>query len=341
MTLAELAEYINGEVKGNPSWNIDHVASVTSASENAVTFFVNHRALDDLHNTKAGAVLIAKEFINECPRNSVVVGSPYAAFAKVAELLHPRSSVSPGVHVNAVINDSAQVADTASIGPFCFIADDAIIGERTILGAHCTVGEGATIGDDCLLHERVTVCDKSVLGHRCNIMPGAVVGADGFGYAEEDDNWLKIPQLGRVIVGDDVDIGANTTIDRGSLDDTCIGHGVKLDNQIQIAHNVQIGEHTIMAGCAAVAGSAKIGKRCRFGGRASILGHLTIADDVHVTATSVVTRSISKPGIYSSTLAVQENCRWRKVAGRLHRLNELAERVRKLEKTTHNRQAGE
>ncbi len=332
MSLAELASRVDGELQGNAKLDIDRVASISSANEKALTFFVNGRAINDLRNTNAGAVLLTSEFLEHCKRDCVIVDNPYAAFAKAARLLHPRPEVSPGIHHSAIVSDSAKIAASAYVGPLCVIGDNSVLGERVSLGAHCTIGDDVTIDDDCLLHDRVAVRFGSSIGTRCEIMSGVVIGGDGFGYAEEGGEWLKIPQLGRVIIGDDVDIGANTTIDRGALDDTVIGNGVKLDNQIQIAHNVQIGEHTIMAGCAAVAGSARIGKRCRFGGRASILGQLEIVDDVYVNATSVVTRSIKQAGIYSSTIAAQENSRWQKVAGRLHRLNELAERVRKLEK---------
>ncbi|MDH3693725.1 MAG: UDP-3-O-(3-hydroxymyristoyl)glucosamine N-acyltransferase [Gammaproteobacteria bacterium] len=332
MKLTELAFHVNGEVKGDAEKKIDSVASISRARENSLTFFVKNRAVGDLRNTKAGVVLLTPEFSEQCECNRIVVDDPYAAFAKVARLLHPHPSVVSGIHASAIVSDSAEIAATASIGPLCVVGNNTVIGERVMLGAHCAIGANVTIGDDSRLHDRITICSDSVIGQRCEIMPGVVIGGDGFGYAEDDGKWLKIPQLGRVVIGDDVDIGANTTIDRAALDDTSIGDGVKLDNQIQIAHNVQIGEHTIMAGCTAVAGSASIGKRCRFGGHASILGQLEIVDDVYVNATSVVTRSIKTAGIYSSAIAVQENNRWQKVAGRLHRLNELAERVHKLEK---------
>jgi len=331
MKLTELASYVNGEVNGDAERKIDSVASISRARENALTFFVNSRAVSDLCNTKAGVVLLTPEFSQQCERNCIVVDNPYAAFAKVARLLHPRPSVVSGIHASAIVSDSAEIAATASIGPLCVVGNNTVVGERVMLGSHCAIGANVTIDNDSRLHDRVTICSDSVVGQRCEIMPGVVIGGDGFGYAEENSQWLKIPQLGRVVIGDDVDIGANTTIDRGALDDTSIGNGVKLDNQIQIAHNVEIGEHTIMAGCTAVAGSARIGRRCRFGGRASILGQLEIVDDVYINATSVVTRSIKKAGVYSSAITVQENNRWQKVAGRLHRLNELAERVHKLE----------
>jgi UDP-3-O-[3-hydroxymyristoyl] glucosamine N-acyltransferase len=248
------------------------------------------------------------------------------------ELFFPPSPVRAGIHASAVIEAGAVVHPTAEVGPGCHVAEGAVIGERVVLGSGCAIGAGSRIGDDSRLYPRVTVYHDCEIGRRAIVHSGAVIGADGFGMAPEQGRWRKIPQLGRVVIGDDVEVGANTTIDRGALDDTLIEEGVKLDNQIQIGHNVRVGAHSALAGCVGVAGSARIGRRCTIGGGAVILGHLELADDVHVSAASVVTRSLRQPGHYAGVYPLQSNDAWARNAARLRNLDDLAERLRALEK---------
>jgi UDP-3-O-[3-hydroxymyristoyl] glucosamine N-acyltransferase len=262
----------------------------------------------------------------------LVVSSPSAAFARVAGLLGPRPSHRQGIDSSAVIAGNCRIDDSAWIGPHCVLEEGAIIGAGTRLAAGCFVGKGSRIGRDGILHPNVVICHGVSIGDRAILHPGAVVGSDGFGLARDGEQWLKVPQLGGVLIGDDVEIGASTTIDRGALDNTVIGNGVKLDNQIQVAHNVHIGDHTVMAGCVGISGSARIGKRCMIGGGVGIVGHLDIADDVTVTGMTMVTQSITRPGVYSSGLPAQENTAWCRNAVRLRQLDELARRLQLLEK---------
>jgi UDP-3-O-[3-hydroxymyristoyl] glucosamine N-acyltransferase len=238
----------------------------------------------------------------------------------------------PRIHVTAVIEDGARIGADVDIGPFAVVGSGAHIGDRVVIGAHSSVGTGVALGADTVIGDSVHVHDRCIIGERCLIDAGAVIGGTGFGFLDGGDGWEAIPQVGRVRIGSDVYVGVNTTIDRGTLDDTVIGDGVKLDNQIQVAHNVVIGNDTIIAGCTGIAGSARIGSRCRIGGRVSILGHLEICDGVQINATSVVTRSLSTPGVYSSVVGVQSNERWRKNSARIHRLDELERRLRRCER---------
>jgi len=249
----------------------------------------------------------------------------------VADLLHPPSGFRPGVHPTAVVSPAAKVASTASIGPHAVVEAGAMIGEGVYIGAGCYVGAHATIGAKTRLVAHVVMGERCVAGNDCLFHPGAVIGSDGFGFAKDGEQWQKVPQLGRVVIGNKVEVGANTTIDRGALNDTVIGDGVKLDNQIQIAHNVRIGENTAIAACVGIAGSTIIGKRCTLGGQAGVTGHLEIVDDVHVTAGSLVTSSIAQPGVYSSSLKAEPVEKWRRNAARLHHLDEIVRRLAKLE----------
>ena len=260
-------------------------------------------------------------------RAALIADDPYVAFARIASLYERAPAAAPGVHASAVIGKGARVAASASIGPLCVIDAEAEIGEGAILGPHCIVGRACRVGAQSRLVARVTLVQNVTLGKRVLVHAGAVIGADGFGIAFAKDHWEKVPQLGGVVVGDDCEIGANTTIDRGALGDTVLEDDVRLDNQIQIAHNVFIGAHTAMAGCSAVAGSARIGRYCLIGGSAGILGHLEIADRVTVTAMSLVTHSLRESGEYSSGTPIQENRRWRRNAARFKHLDEFVRRV--------------
>jgi len=238
----------------------------------------------------------------------------------------------PGIHPTALVHAEAQVDPSAEVGPWCMVGAGSRIGARVLLGPHCTVGAQATLGDDVRLVARVTVCDGVSIGARSTLHPGAVVGSDGFGYAREGQGWTKVPQVGTVRIGQDVEVGANTTIDRGAMGDTVIGDGVKLDNQIQIAHNVVIGDHTAVAACVGIAGSTRIGKRCMIGGGTGMAGHLVLGDDIYITGFGMVTRNIDKPGLYSSVMPVEEARTWRRIVGRIKRLDSMAARLVALEK---------
>jgi len=249
----------------------------------------------------------------------------------VTQLLYPFPEFSPGVHPTAAVNPAVKVAATAWIGPNSVVEADAMIGEGAYIGPGCYIGAKVSIGENTILMAHVFIGERCVIGNKCLFKPGAVIGGDGFGFAKDGERWQKVPQIGRVLIGNDVEVGANTTIDRGSLSDTVIGDGVKLDNLIQIAHNVHIGENTAMAGCSGIAGSTVVGKRCTVGGQAGIAGHIEIADDVHITACSLVTSSITKPGVYSASIKAEPVEKWRRNAARLYHLDEIARRLAKLE----------
>ena len=332
MDLATLAGHLDGELVGDPAARVTSVASLLNANESSVTFFADHRRLEDLNSCRAGLVLLREEHLSLFSGNRLVVSNPYAAFVVICHVLHPEAPVVPGVDPTANISDEAEISETASIGPGCQIGRGTRIGDGVSMGALCVVGHDVELGAGTRLEANVTIYDNCHIGSACRIESGAVIGSSGFGYVEGPEGWNRIPQLGRVIIGNQVDIGANTAIDRGSLDDTIIGDGVKLDNQVQVAHNVRIGENTAIAGCTGIAGSAVIGRRCKIGGQVAVLGHLTVADDVQINATSCVTTSINEAGIYSCNLTVRPVKGWLKNVARIAQLNDLFRRVKLLEK---------
>jgi len=331
--LAELAAQVGAEVRGNGDKRIQRVATLSRAGAQDISFLANARYKKQLRATAAGAVIIAPQYAQECPVDALVARDPYVAFAKIAALLNPRPRFEPGVHTTAVVHASAQLGAGVYVGPHCVVGKDVEVGEGTYIGPGCIVEDGARIGPQGHLVARVTLCHGTQIGARVLLHPGVVIGSDGFGQANENGRWIKVPQLGRVIVGDDVEIGANTTIDRGALEDTRIEDGVRLDNLIQVAHNVVIGAHTAIAACAGIAGSAKIGRHCAIGGGAGIAGHLEIADGVQVTAMSLITHSIREAGVYSSGVPFQENHLWQKNCVRFKQLDDMARRLRSLERS--------
>ena len=330
--LGDLAERIGAELFGDPDIAIDRVAVLDTAGPSAVAFLSNRRYRPYLESTKAGAVILGPEFREACPVPALVLDNPYLGYARVATLLSPVVVPAPCVAPSAVIESGATVAPDASIGAHCVVEDGATIGAGTLIEAGSFLGRGSAIGPHGRIAPGVVICRGVRIGARAIIHPGAVIGADGFGIANDDGVWVKIPQFGGVRIGDDVEIGANTTIDRGALEDTVIEDGVKLDNLIQIGHNVQIGAHTAIAACTAIGGSARIGRRCTIAGAVSIAGHLEIADDVHLTATSAVPNTIREPGVYSSGMPVQENRAWRRNIARLRQLDDMARRLHALER---------
>ncbi|MGC2517965.1 MAG: UDP-3-O-(3-hydroxymyristoyl)glucosamine N-acyltransferase [Burkholderiales bacterium] len=330
--LGEIAAQLGGELVGDPDTLIRSIATLQSAGPGDLAFLSHARYRRQLRATRAAAVVLAHAERDATSLPRILCGDPYVYFARVAQLLHPQTRPAPGVHPAAVIDAGATVPASAAVGPGCHVGRGVRLGENVVIGPGCCLGEGVEIGDGSRLHASVTVYQRCAVGKRAVIHAGAVIGSDGFGMALDDGRWIKIPQTGRVIVGDDVEIGANTTIDRGALDDTIIEDGVKLDNQIQIGHNVRIGAHTAMAGCVGIAGSARIGRHCTVGGGAVILGHLEIADHVNISAATLVTKSIRNPGTYTGAYPIAPNREWARAAAHLRNLDELVERVGALEK---------
>ena len=333
ISLSELALRTGATVAGDGAVVVSRVATLESAGPGSITFLANPGYRVQLAGTRASAVIVAPEMAAQTALPKLVAREPYLVYAKVASILHPAAPVTPGIHPSAAIDPRARVAPSAAIGANAVVGPDAVIGERAQVGAGCVVGAGASIGDDVTLHANVTIYDRCTVGPRSVLHSGAVIGADGFGMAEENGRWLKIPQIGRVVIGADVEIGANTTIDRGAIDDTVIEDDVKLDNQIQIGHNCRIGAHTAIAGCVGIAGSARIGRNCRIGGAAMIGGHLEIGDGIGVSGGSAIFGSIREPGVYTGIFPVISHSKWRRVASSLRRLPDLESRLRRLERS--------
>ena len=331
-TLAHIAELIQAELIGDPACVLQGVASLLSADESRVSFLVSAQYLQDLSQTKAGAVILSPDYVDSSPTHCLVVKNPELAFAQLAELFSSPIS-QQGIDKTAVVPSSCDLAMSASIAANCVLGKRVTLGERSIIMPNVVIGDDVFIGADCVVYPGASVGHNVVIGDRCIIHPGVVIGADGFGFVQdEDNNWVKIPQLGAVLIGDDVEIGANTTIDRGALDDTVIEDGVKLDNQIQVGHNVHIGAHTIIAGSTGIAGSVKIGSHCMIGGLVGINDHVELADGVIITGMTQVMKSISQPGVYSSGTGMLPNKKWRKTVARLHQIDDIAKRLKFLEK---------
>jgi UDP-3-O-[3-hydroxymyristoyl] glucosamine N-acyltransferase len=329
--LTEITGRLGGQILGDESTEVSGLSTLSSAVSGDLSFFTQGKFRAQLESTRASAVILSGAERDATPLPRIVCDDAYAYYARVADMLFPAPPPVAGVHPTAVVEKGASVHPSAQIGPGCHVAQGARIAERVILGPGCTIGVNAQVGEDSRLHARVAMYHDCAIGRRAIVHSGAVIGADGFGMAPEQGRWRKIPQVGRVLIGDDVEIGANTTIDRGALDDTVLEDGVKLDNQIQIGHNVRIGEHSAIAGCAGIAGSARIGRRCTIGGGAVILGHLELADDVHISAATVVMRSIRQPGQYAGIYPLQPNDQWARNAALLRGLGGMADRLRTLE----------
>lgn len=334
VTLEQLAHHVGAEVRGDASCVIWSVATLHGAGAGQISFLSNSRYRKFLAETKATAVVLAEDEAQYCPVNALVAKNPYVAFARIVSFLNPRPRRPGGVHPTALIAPNCQIDASAAVGAHCVIEEGAVIGAGVQLGAGCSLGTGVVIGKDSELMANVTVYSGVRMGERVLIHSGAVIGSDGFGFANERGVWLKIPQIGGVIIGDDVEIGANTTIDRGALEDTVINDGVKIDNLVQIAHNVQIGAHTIIAGCVGVAGSARIGSYCALGGGVGVAGHLEICDNTTVTGMTLVSRSLTEPGVYSSGMPAMTNMKWNKTVARVRHLEDIADRLKGLEQHT-------
>jgi UDP-3-O-[3-hydroxymyristoyl] glucosamine N-acyltransferase len=336
--LVDIARHLGGELVGSDA-EIDRIGPLETADERTIGFVAGLRQAGKLAATRAGCLIVAPALREQAAARgaAIVCPDPYLAFARLTQwwAARSRAPTPAGIHATAIVEPGAQVDPHAAVGALAFVGAGARISAGASIGAQCHVGAGAEVGPATVLRPRAVLAEGCRIGARGVVHSGAVIGADGFGFAptgEGDRHWEKIEQLGGVSIGDDVEIGANTCIDRGALEDTRIGDGVKIDNLVQIAHNVSIGEHTALAGCVGVAGSARIGRRCTFGGAAMILGHLEIADDVHVTAATLVSRSIRKPGTYSGSFPFDDNAAWEKNAATLRQLHTLRDRLRALER---------
>jgi UDP-3-O-[3-hydroxymyristoyl] glucosamine N-acyltransferase len=321
-TLADLAARFGCELHGDGNSIVDGVGTLANAGDRALTFLANPQYRTQLKKTRAAAVVIEARYQAECPVAALVAVNPYATYASIARFLHPGRAPKPGIHPTAVVSPDATVAETAQVGAHVFIGPRTQIADAVIIDPGAIIASDVMIGSSTHIGARVAIMDETRIGERCVLYPGAVIGSAGFGYAREEGGWLAVPQLGKVVIGDDVDVGSNTTIDRGAIEDTVIESGVKIDNLVQIAHNAHIGEHTAIAAMAGVAGSTKVGRRCMIGGAVVIVGHISICDDVLVTFHSSVMRSITEPGTYSSGLDADKAARWRRNAARLRRLDD-------------------
>ncbi|UWE18734.1 UDP-3-O-(3-hydroxymyristoyl)glucosamine N-acyltransferase [Herbaspirillum huttiense] len=336
--LQQLVERLGGQLKGDATIAVDGIAPLEAAGASHITFLSNPKFRAQADQTRAAALILSETDdaqVQGYAGARIVTRNPYAYFARAAQLFQAQAEVRApaGIHASAVVDPSAQVAPDAVIGPLVVIEAGAVIGARARIDAGSFIGHHAKVGDDTHFHARATLHHACEIGARGIVHSGAVIGADGFGFANEAGQWIKIPQVGRVMIGDDVEIGANTTIDRGALADTVIEEGVKLDNQIQIAHNCHIGAHTAIAACAGIAGSAKIGKYCSIGGAAMIHGHITIVDKVHVSAGTLALRSILEPGQYTGFYPITEHRDWEKSAALVRNLGTMREKIRALEKS--------
>jgi UDP-3-O-[3-hydroxymyristoyl] glucosamine N-acyltransferase len=330
--LAEIAQRFGGRVLGDADTVVHQIATLDSAQAGQLTFLASGKYRAQLAATRAGAIILGAQDADATAIPRIVCDNPYAYFARVSAFLNPLPPIVPGIHASAVIGQDAQIDPAAQIAAHVVVGAGSRIGAGSVIMEGCSIGADVTIGDGARLYPRVVVYHDCVLGNRLIAHSGVVIGADGFGIAMDEGCWLKIPQIGRVVIGDDVEIGANTTIDRGALDDTVIEDGVKLDNQIQVAHNVRIGAHTAIAGCVGIAGSTTIGRYCRIGGSAGILGHLQIADHVEISAFTLIGKSIRESGSYTGIFPFSKSEEWRKNASHLRHLDVLADKIKMLQK---------
>jgi UDP-3-O-[3-hydroxymyristoyl] glucosamine N-acyltransferase len=340
LRLAQIAVRFGCELRGDPDVLIDGVASLDGAGRGQIAFLANARYLRHLASTRAAAVILDAKSAPQCPTAALVVANPYATYARIAQELHPAPAFEAGCHPSAVIAADAQIDPTSHVAAGCFIGAGVVIGPACYLGPGTVVLEGVSMGAGSRCVARVTLCAGVRIGRRVLLAPGVVIGADGFGHAPDVDGYVKIPQLGSVVVGDDVEVGANSTIDRGTIGDTEIGAGVKIDNLVQIGHNVRIGEHTVLAAGVGISGSVTIGRRCVFAGHSGAVGHIEICDGVVVTGKGMVTASIHTPGVYSGQLHADQDRRFKRNSAHFGKLDDLVRRLRKLEQAA-GRGAGE
>ncbi len=332
ISLGELAVRFGCELRGDPATPVDSVATLGQAHARAVAFLADKRHRRQLAETRAAAVVLEPELAPSCPVASLVTDNPRALFARIAAVLHPQERPPPGVHATAWVAPDARIDPAAHVGALAVVQARAVVGPGAIVGPQCLLDVDVRIEEDAWLVARVTLGRGVTIGARTLVHPGAVIGGDGFGFAQDAGRWLKIPQLGSVRIGSDGEIGANTTIDRGAIGDTVLEEGVKLDNLIQIGHNVHIGAHTAIAGCTGVSGSTTIGRRCMIGGAVAIGGWLSICDDVVVTGSTTISHSLTRPGVYSSTIPSEDAPAWRKLVAHFKRLPSLYARLTAIER---------
>jgi UDP-3-O-[3-hydroxymyristoyl] glucosamine N-acyltransferase len=332
ISLGELATRFGCELIGNPDSVVSTVASLPNAKAESLTFLASDAYKEQLSSTKAGAVVLRPADAADSPVAALLHDDPYACYARMAAVICPPPSYAPGIHSSAVIDSTASVAASAHLAPHVVVGERSTIGENVYLGPGTVVGPDCVIGDDCRFIANVTLARAVTIGRRSIFHPGVVLGSDGFGNAMTAEGWVKLPQLGGLRIGDDVEIGANTTVDCGAIDDTVIENGVRIDNLCQIGHNVHIGAHTAMAGMSGIAGSTTVGKRCMFAGMGGAVGHITICDDVIVGAKSFVSKDVTEPGTYLASFPAEPARGWMKQVGRFRRIGALQDRVRKLEK---------
>ena len=334
-SLGFLAETLHARLQGDAKMQIHSLAALEKATAKDISYFADERYLKQLASSKAGVIITADKFVDQCPAAGVlIVDNPKLTWAHLLRFFYEkkkRPTVIAGIHPTAMVADPSQIAASATIGAYCVLDEGVSVGERSVIAANCHLGYGASIGDDCCLHAGVTLYHEVRVGDRLIVHAGAVIGADGFGNVQDEHgHWIKLPHLGAVVIGNDVEIGANTTIDRGAIEDSVIEDGVRIDNLVYIGHNVTIGAHTAIAAGSLVAGSAKIGQSCMIGGGCSIAGHLEIVSGVLLTATSAVSKSILKPGVYSSGQPVQANHSWRKSVIYYRQLDQIVARIKKI-----------
>ena len=331
VSLGELAVRFGCELRGEPAVLVEHVATLAGADERSLAFLANPRYKPQLARTKAAVVVLDAASAADCPTAVLICANPYVTYARIAAVLHARPQAPAGIHPSAVVASSARIDPTACVAAQCVIGEHVVIGPRTFVGPQTILEDSVTLAEDVYLSARITLCHGVDIGARTVIQPGAVIGGDGFGFAPERGRWIKVPQVGSVRVGPDVEIGSNTTIDRGAVGDTVIEEGVKLDNLIMIAHNVRVGAHTVIAALTGISGSTVIGKNCQIAGEVAIGGHLTICDDVVFLGTTMVSHSITEPGVYSSGIPLEKATTWRRMVARFKRIDRLDARLKKLE----------
>lgn len=332
-TLTDIAKHIGATVKGDGNIAVSSLATLATAKNDQIAFLANSKYQNQLKDTNAGAVIVAPDMADICPTNALIMANPYMGYAMTAQLLDSTPKPASDIHPSAVIDPSAKIADGVAIGANAVIESGVNLAENVIIGAGCFIGKDTEIGANTKLWANISVYHNCIIGENCLIQANTVIGSDGFGYAPHNGQWHKIPQLGRVVIGDRVEIGASTTIDRGALEDTIIETGCILDNQIQIAHNVILGENTAMAACSVVAGSSKIGKNCTMAGLVGVNGHIEVADNVMLTGMTMVTKSLDSAGVYSSGIPAQPNKDWNRMNARLRKLDDTTKKVGQIEKS--------
>jgi len=331
ISLKELAARLGVPVRGDGAVRLARVARLTDATADSLSFLGDRKYRRHLAETRAGAVILTEADAEHAAVPVLISDNPYLTYARAARILHPREPVVGGVHPSAVVDPAARIDPSAWVGPLSVVEAEAEIGPGVFVGPSCVIGRGVRIGAESRLVARVTLCEGAVVGARALLHPGAVIGREGFGFAKDGERWERIPQVGRAVLGDDVEIGANTSVDRGAIGDTRIGDGVKLDNHIQIGHNVEIGDNTAIAANTGISGSTRIGRNCTIAGAVGMAGHLEIGDNVHFTGMAMVTRSFPEPGLYSSGVPAMPSADWRRNVARFRHLDELTRRIKQLE----------